>query len=103
MLIAALVAFLIIHLDVHSAAVTGPLDQAAALIKKDVSDEARQKQALAIVDQMKSEAKAYADKRAKSIDELTKLTAKRTTPSSEIAQAEQPLINEDRAVAEKLL
>ena len=103
MLIAAITAFLVIHFGLLSSGVTGPFDQTAALIKKDVADEARQAQALAIVDQMKSETKAYAAKREKSLASLGKLVAKRATPTSEIERAAQPLIAEDRASAERLL
>jgi hypothetical protein len=103
MLIAALTAYLLIHFGSHSAALTPGLDQAAELIKKDVADEARQKQALAIVEQMKATTKAYAQRREKSIDSLNGVLAKRTTPSSAIVSAAQPLITDDSANAEKLL
>ena len=103
MLIAAITAFLVIHFGLLSSAVAGPFDQTAALIKKDVADDARQEHALAIVDQMKSETGAYAAKREKSLASLGKLTAKRATPTSEIERAAQPLIAEDRASAERLL
>jgi ERCC4-type nuclease len=86
MLIAALTAYLLIHFGSHSLAVTPELDQTAELIKKDVADEARQKQALAIVDQMKAATKAYAQRREKSIDSLNGVLAKRTTPSSAIVR-----------------
>ena len=66
MLIAALTAYLLIHFGSHSLAVTPEQDQTAELIKKDVVDEARQKQALAIVDQMKAATEAYAQRRDKS-------------------------------------
>jgi hypothetical protein len=103
MLIAALTVYLLIHFGSHTLAVIPPLDETAALIKKDVADEARQKQALAIVDQMKATAGAHAKQRGKSIDSLNNLLAKRATPTSEIEHAAQPLIAEDKATAEKLL
>jgi hypothetical protein len=103
MLIAAITAFLLIHFGSHSAAVTPQLDQTAMLIQKDVADEARRKEALAIVEQMKAEAKAYAKQREKSVDALNGVLAKRTTPTSDIERAAQPLIADDRASAEKLL
>ena len=103
MLIAAITAYLLIHFGSHSLAVTPELDQTAELIKKDVADEARQKQALAIIDQMKATTKAYAQRREKSIDSLNGVLAKRTTPSSAIVSAAQPLITDDSANAEKLL
>jgi hypothetical protein len=103
MLIAALTAYLLIHFGSHSLAVTPEQDQTAELIKKDVVDEARQKQALAIVDQMKAATEAYAQRRDKSIDSLNGVLAKRTTSSSAIVSAAQPLITDDSATAEKLL
>lgn len=103
MLIAALTAFLLIHFGSHSAAVTPQLDQAAALIQKNVADEAHRKQALAIVDQMKAEAKASAKQREKSVETLNGVLAKRTAPASDIERAAQPLVADDQASAEKLL
>jgi len=103
MLISAITIFLLIHFGAFSSAVSGPLDQTEAHIKQYVGDDARRKQALAIVDQMKAESKAYSQKIEKSVDVLNKLTTKRTTPMSEIEHAGQPLISEDRANAERLL
>ncbi len=103
MLIAALTAFLLIHFASHSAALTTPLDQTATLIQKDVGDEARRKQALAIVDQMKAVIKANAKQRENSVDALNALLSKRETPVSAIERAAQPLVADDRASAEKLL
>jgi hypothetical protein len=103
MLIAAITAFLLIYFGSHSAAVTPQLDQTAMLIQKNVADEASRKQALAIVDQMKAEAKAYAKQLGKSIDALNRALAKRVTPASDIERAAQPLVAADRASAEKLL
>jgi len=102
-MIAALVAFLLIYFSMSSSSVAPQFDQAEALIKKDVTEESRQKQALSILDQMKTVSKTYADKREKSIDAIEKLGAKRETPSSELESVAQPLIADDRAAAEKLL
>ena len=99
----ALTAYLIYHFGSHAPAVTTPLDQTAALIQKNVTDETHQKQALAIVDHMKATIKASAEQSSKTIDSLNDLLAKRTTPASQIGLAAQPLIAEDRASAEKLL
>ncbi|HTS52802.1 MAG TPA: hypothetical protein VMH26_05975 [Burkholderiales bacterium] len=103
MLIAALTAFLLIHFSAHSSAVSPQLDQTAQLIRKDVQDEARQKQALAIVDQMKGVTKSYAKQREGSMNALNALLGKRQTPASEIERAGQPLISADRVTAETLL
>jgi|SRR6185295_14653392 len=103
MLIAALTAFLLVHFGSHSSAVTPGLDQTAMLIQKDVADETRRKQALAIVAQMKTVTKAYAKRRDNSIDALNALLGKRETTANEIERAAQPLVADDRASAEKLL
>lgn len=103
MLIAAITAYLLIHFGSDSTAMTPPLDQTVALIQKNVADEAHRKQALAIVDQMKAEANAYAKQREKSVGALNGVLSKRAAPTSEIEQAAQPLIADDRASAEKLL
>ena len=103
MLIALLTAYLIMHFSSDSSALSEPFAQAAERIKKDVSDDARQKQALKIVDQMKSRAQAYTQKRDSSMDILVRLLAKRTTPATDIEHSSQPLIDEDRARAEGLL
>jgi DNA helicase IV len=102
-MIAALVAFLLIYFSMSSSSVAPQFDQAAAQIKKDVTEESRQKQALSILDQMKAVTKTYADKREKSIDAIQELAAKRETPSSALESVAQPLVADDRAAAEKLL
>jgi hypothetical protein len=103
MLIAAITAYLLIHFGSHSAAMTPQLDQTAALIQKEISDEAHRKQALAIVDQMKAEAKAYAKQLEKSVGALNGVLSKRAAATSEIERAAQPLVADDRASAERLL
>ena len=103
MLIAALTAYLLLHYGSHSSALTPQFDQTATLIKQYVKDEARQKQALATVDQMKTIAMASAKQREKSIDALHELLAKREVPAGDIKRAAQPLITEDTATADKLL
>jgi hypothetical protein len=102
-LIALLTAFLLLHFGSHSSALTSQLDQTAALIQKDVADEAHRKQALVIVDQMKAQAQAAAKQRQKSVDALNSVLARRTMPASDIERAAQPLFADDRASAEKLL
>ena len=99
----ALTTYLYFHFSSHVPAVTPPLDQTAALIRKDVVDDVRQKQALAIVDQMKATTKAFATQRVRSLDTLNDLLAKRATPASQIEQCAQPLIAEDKVAAEELL
>jgi hypothetical protein len=105
MLIAALVTYLLLHYDSSSSspALLWPYEQTEKRIKQDVADEARQKQALEIVEQMKTVNAAYAKQRDKSVEALAKLEAIRQTPVAELERAAQPLIAEDRATAQKLL
>ena len=103
MLIAALTAYLLLHYGSHSSALTHQFDQTAALIKQHVKDEARQKQALTTVDQMKTIVKASAKQREKSMNALNELLAKREVSAGDIRLAAEPLITEDRATADKLL
>jgi hypothetical protein len=103
MLIAALTAYLLLHYGSHSSALTNDWEQTIALIKQNVADETRKKQALAIVDDMKAVSTSSTKQREKSVDALNKLLAKRELPATEIRQAVQPLISEDEANANKLL
>lgn len=102
MLIAATL-YMLLHLGSGSSALMLQYDQAEKLIKRNVADETRQKQALKIVDQMKAAKEAYAKEREKSVAVLIKLLSVRGTPTAAITSAGQPLIGEDRATAEKLL
>ena len=103
MLIAATIAFLLMHYGSSSMAMMWPYDQIEKLITQDVADEVRQKQAMEIVAHMKAANKASDKEREKSVDVLLKLTSKRDTPIEEIERAGQPLIAEDKLTAEKLL
>jgi hypothetical protein len=103
MLIAALITYLLIHYDSSSPALLWPYEQTEKRIKQDVTDGARQKQALEIVEQMKTVNKAYAKQRERSVEALAKLEAMRETPVAQLERAGQPLIAEDRATAEQLL
>ena len=103
MLIAATIAFLLIRYGSSSLALMWPYDHVEKLVKQDVADEARRKQALEIVEQMKAANKAYDKEREKSVDALAKLVSVRETPVAEIDRAVQPMIAEDRALAQKLV
>jgi hypothetical protein len=103
MLIAALTAYLLLHYGSHSSELTNDWERTMALIKQNVADETRKKQALAIVDDMKAVSTSSTKQREKSVDALNKLLAKRELPATEIRQAVQPLISEDEATANKLL
>ena len=101
-LIAAITA-LVLYFHMGSATVAPVLDQAAALIKEDVADEAHRKQALAIVDQAETAVKTNAEQRAKAIEALAELTTRRAVPAAEIGRAAEPLIAGDRATAARLV
>lgn len=101
MLISLLVAYLLLHSDSGSSSPTvlWPYERTEKL----VAGQARQKQALEIVEQMKTVNEVYAKQREKSVEALAKLEATRETPVAELGRASQPLIAEDRATAEQLL
>jgi hypothetical protein len=101
MLIAAIV-ILLLH-GSNTATLLWPYDETSHRIKQEVTDEVRRKQAVDVIDQMKAVNKAFAKKREKSVDALAKLAAHRELPAADFQQAGEPLIAEDKAVAESLL
>jgi hypothetical protein len=103
MLIAVITAYLMMHYGSGSSALMWQYDQTEKLIKQNVAGEARQKQALEIVNQMKAATETHAKEREKSVGALVKVLSVRETPVAAIGRAGQPLIAEDRATAEKLL
>jgi hypothetical protein len=105
MLISIFLAYLYLHFDSGSPSpeLLWPYDATAKLIQQDVADEARQKQALEIVDRMKAVNVAYDKQLEASIAALVKLEAVRATPVSAITDAGRSLVTDDKAIAEKLL
>jgi hypothetical protein len=103
MLIAIAAVLAIVFLGGHSAAVSPQLEQTEKLIKKDVTDEARRKQALDIVDQMKKTEKDSARESKKQTDSLADVLKDRQASADAIEAACQPLIANDAATADKLL
>jgi hypothetical protein len=103
MLVAALVTALMLIFWPRSSALFAQLDQAEERIKKDVNDEERRKQALAIVQKMKAAEKDDADARKKTVDTLTDLLNKRDSTVAEIEAAARPLDEQDLVASEKYL
>jgi len=103
MLIAATIAALMLIFWPRSSALYEQLDQAEEHINKDVKDEARRKQALAIVDQMKTAQKEWAETRKKTVDSLIEILNRRESTSAQIETAVQPFDGEDLNSAEKYL
>jgi hypothetical protein len=101
MLIAAIV-ILLLH-GSNTATLLWPYDETSHRIEQQVTDEVRRKQAVDVINQMKAVNKAFAKKREKSVDALAKLAANRESPAADFQQASEPLIAEDKAVAESLL
>ena len=101
MLIAAIV-ILLLH-GSNTATLLWPYEETLQHIKQDVTDEARRKEAVDIVHQMKTVNKAFAKQREKSVEALAKLAGNRESPAADLQQASEPLIAEDRAAAESLL
>ena len=101
MLIAAIV-ILMMH-GSNTATLLWPYDETSQRIKQEVTDEGRRKQAVDIINQMKTVNEAFTKQREKSVEVLAKLAARRETPAADLQQASEPLIIEDRATAERLL
>lgn len=101
MLIAAIV-ILMMH-GSNTATLLWPYDETSQRIKQEVTNEARRKQAVDIINQMKAVNKAFAKQREKSVEVLAKLAAHRESAAADFQQASEPLIAEDRASAESLL
>jgi hydrogenase maturation factor HypF (carbamoyltransferase family) len=103
MLIAALIATLSLIFWPRSNALSMQFDQTKNLIKKDVHDEARRKQALKIVEQAEETQKSYESEQGKMIESLAKLLDKRETTASEIEAALHPLYIADHTATQKQL
>jgi hypothetical protein len=101
MLIAAIV-ILMMH-GSNAVTLLWPYDETVKRIKQDVTDEARRKQAVDIIGHMKAVNQAFAKQREKSVEVFANLAAHRESPALNFQQASEPLVAEDRAVAERLL
>ena len=103
MLVGALIAAMVLIFWPRSSALYAQLDQAEERIKKDVKDEERREQALAIVGKMKTAKKDDADTRKKTVETLTDLLNKRDSTVVEIEAAARPLDEQDLLASEKYL
>jgi len=103
MLIAAMVTAMLVIFWPRSSALYAQLEQAEERIKKDVNDEERRKQALAILGQMKTAQKEKVEERKKTVDSLTEVLNRRESTSAQIEAAVQPLDGQDVSAAEKYL
>jgi small-conductance mechanosensitive channel len=103
MLIGLAVILCLIFCGGRSSSLVPPFNQTEDLIKKNVQDDSRKKQALDTVDEMKKTFDASTDGRKKSIDSLQKLLDDRTTPPDQINSGLQSLIADDQTTSEKLL
>jgi hypothetical protein len=103
MLIAIVTTLLIVTLCGRTSSVSVDYQKTQDLIKKDVSDDMRKKQALDIVDQMEKTQEDSAKEQKKSIDSLDKLLEVRASTTEQIEAALQPLIDRDQLTSSKLL
>jgi hypothetical protein len=87
----------------HGTALDPQFDRAEASIKKDVRDEARRKQALEIVGQMKSTATEFVKSREKSTKAVRAALSKREATGEELRAVAAPLVREDKQVRDRLL
>ena len=87
----------------HTSDVAPQYEQTSKLIKENVSDDARKKQALDIVNQMKQTTEAAAKQAEKQNDALSKLLENQQTPSIQIEALANAKSDQDTTTAEKLL
>jgi len=103
MLISIVAIALVALLCGRSSSVAVDYHKTEDLIKKDVTDDARKKQALDIVDEMDKTSTESAKEQKKLTDSLQKLLDDRATTTAQIGASMQPLIANDQATSEKLL
>jgi hypothetical protein len=103
MLIAALITCILIYTHGRSSELTLPFRQAEEHIKKDVADDGRRTAALSIVGRMQQTIQAIDKDRQNAPTSLRELLDKRTTSSTEIESALQPLKAGDEENCERLL
>ena len=103
MLIGIFTALLLYYSSHHATAVAPDFDQAEHHIKKDVHDETRRRQALEIIDKMKTETKSYLKQRAESVKLLDKAVTRRDVTAPELHAVADPLVAEVAATRDKLL
>jgi hypothetical protein len=103
MLIAALITCIVIYTHGRSSSLTPLFGQAEELIRKDVPDDSRRKQALDVVGRMQQTVEAIDKDRQNAPISLRELLDKRTTSSAQIENALQPLKVADEKNCETLL
>ena len=102
-LIAILIGAFLYYGTGHATALGPQFDQAEASIKKNVQDEARRKQALEIVAQMKSTETAFVTSREKSTKAVRAALSKRDATDAELRAVAAPLLAEDKQVRDRML
>ena len=103
MLIAILIGAFLYYGTGQATALAPQFDHAEASIKKNVHDEARRKQALEIVAQMKSTETAFVKSREKSTKAVKAALSKRDASDAELRAVAAPLLGEDKQVRDRLL
>jgi len=103
MLIAALIVTLGILFFPHGNPLSANIDQTEELLKKNVHDEARLKEALQIMDQAAKDVKTRQEEQKKVVEPLTKVLNKRESTPAEIDAALRPVEKVAAAVTQKQL
>jgi hypothetical protein len=99
----AIITFLILHFGFGSSSVLLPFDRVEKAVEHSVTDAARKKQALAIVDQMKAAEKAHTEKFKESIAALDELLGRRTAPVVDIERSAARITADSSETRTKLL
>jgi len=102
-LIAILVGLFLYMGTGHATALSPEFDRAEANVKKNVHDEARRKQALEILSQMKSTTADFMKRREKSAKQVSDTLARREVTEAELRAVGAPLLAEDKQVRDRLL
>jgi hypothetical protein len=99
----ALTAYLLLHFGFGSSSMLGSFDALEKSVKHAVVDDARKKEALAIVEAMRAAEKSFLEKQKHSLAVLDHVLAIRTAGAPEIERAATPLVVEHKATRAELL
>jgi hypothetical protein len=102
-LVAILIGVLVYFNTGHATALAPQIDRAETVVKKNVHDEARRKQALQIIGQIKSTCADFVKSREKSAKAVNQALDKREVTPQELQSAAAPLLAEEQQVRDRLL
>jgi len=102
-LIAILIGVLVYYNTGHATALAPQIDRAETVVKKNVHDEARRKQALAIIGEIKTTCTDFVKSREKSAKGVNQALDKREVTAEELRTAAAPLLAEEQQLRSRLL